>query len=85
MSGIARNIAVTKSICLLFAVLLGFGLTAAKAAEEEADFYAYYTKLISGEDFEKYYQTGEYSDFVVNFNNKQRFVLQRNLSYMTYW
>ena len=31
------------------------------------DFEAYYTKINSGEDFEKFSRTGEYADIIVDF------------------
>jgi len=85
MSGIQRNIGASKSVCLLFAVLLGCCLMVAKAADDGADFYAYYTKLDTGQDFEKYSRTGDYTDIVVHFNDEERFVFQRGSSYLPYW
>jgi ketosteroid isomerase-like protein len=51
----------------------------------EADnFYAYYTKIDSGEKFEKYSHAGKYADIVVNLS-QGKLVFHRSSSYLPYW
>ena len=45
---------------------------------------AYYTKIDSGEDFERHSRTGEYADIVVSLTDG-RFVFWRGASYLPYW
>jgi hypothetical protein len=49
-----------------------------------AEFRAYYTKINSGEAFEKYSRTGEYADIVVEVRGG-KFVFWRGSSYLPYW
>ena len=49
-----------------------------------ADFYAYYTKIDSGQDWEKYSRTGKYADIVVQLPQGQ-FIFHRSSSYLPYW
>ena len=49
-----------------------------------ADFHAYYTKINSGESFEKYSRTGDYADIVVEVLDG-KFVFWRGSSYLPYW
>ncbi len=49
-----------------------------------ADFGAYYTKVDSGQEFERYSRTGPYADIVVNLNDG-KFVFWRGSSYLPYW
>lgn len=48
------------------------------------DFRAYYTKVDSGEEFEKYSRTGDYADIVVEVNGG-KFVFGLGSSYLPYW
>jgi hypothetical protein len=49
-----------------------------------ADFFAYYTKVNNGEDWENHSRTAEHADVVVQLNDG-RFVFQRATSYLPYW
>ncbi len=50
------------------------------------DFYAYYTRVDSGEPFEQYSRTGEYADIVVAFEGMAgKLVFWRGTSYLPYW
>jgi hypothetical protein len=49
-----------------------------------ADFAAYYSKIDSGEPFEKYSRTGPYADIVVEVG-AGKFVFWRGSSYLPYW
>jgi hypothetical protein len=49
-------------------------------------FKAYYTKVISGEEFEKYSRTGPYADIIVELGEGNgRLVFWRGSSYLPYW
>jgi hypothetical protein len=65
-------------LCLLCDILSGLTV---------AEFGAYYTKVNSGEDFEKYSRTGPYADIVVCGigKNRGRLVFWRGSSYLPYW
>jgi len=62
----------------------GLARTSQPAATE---FGAYYTKVDSGEEFERYSRTGEHADIVVRGvgNGIGRFVFHRSSSYIPYW
>jgi len=47
-------------------------------------FFAYYTKIDSGEKWERYSRTGKYTDVVVQLPQGQ-FVFHRSSSYLPYW
>ena len=51
-----------------------------------SDFYAYYTKVDSGREFEKHSRTSEYADIVVNIGRAGgKLVFWRGSSYLPYW
>ena len=50
----------TKISLLLFVVLVSCNI------KPDADFGAFYTQINSGEAFEKYSRTGDYSDIIVD-------------------
>jgi hypothetical protein len=54
------------------------------ADETTSQFYAYYTKINTGEAFEKYSRTGPYADIVVQLKTGQ-FIFHRSSSYLPYW
>ena len=49
------------------------------------DFYAYYTKIDSGEDFEQYSLTGDHADVVVRIGGVGKLVFWRASSYLPFW
>ena len=55
-----------------------------KSKSSTDNFYAYYTKVDSSEDFEKYSRTGEYADIVVKLP-QGKLVFHRSSSYLPYW
>ncbi len=55
-----------------------------KSASSTEEFYAYYTKVDSGEDFEKFSPTGKFADVVVNLA-PGKLVFHRSASYLPYW
>lgn len=74
----------TRSICLVSLALLA--ISCATRMTPSPDFGAYYAKINSGEEFEKYSRTGDYADIVVYLGeNNGRFVFWRGLSYLPYW
>jgi len=49
-------------------------------------FYAYYTKVDSGKEFERYSRTGKYADIVVSLSKPAgKLVFWRGSSYLPYW
>jgi hypothetical protein len=57
------------------------------AAEQAGDdFYAYYGKVDSGQDFEKFSRTGDFADVVVHVGSAQgNLVFWRGSSFLPYW
>ena len=57
-----------------------------EAGVDGGEFGAYYTKIDSGEEFEKISRTGPYADIVVKLGDKgERVVFWRGSSYLPYW
>jgi hypothetical protein len=55
-------------------------------ADPYFQFGAYYTKIISGQEWEKYDRTGDYADIIVELGKeKGKFVFWRGASYLPYW
>ena len=56
------------------------------AQDESIEISVYYTKLTTGQDWEKYDRTGQFSDIVVDFGDGNgKFVFWRGSSYLPYW
>jgi len=73
---------------LMAMVMLGSICTIASIAQESstADFGAYYTRILSGADWELYDRNGDYSDIIVDLGSGQgKFVFWRGASYLPYW
>jgi len=52
----------------------------------EGDFGAYYTRLITGADWEMFDRTGDLSDIVIDLGSgKGKFIFWRGASYLPYW
>ena len=50
------------------------------------DFGAYYTRIITGTDWEMFDRTGDFSDIIIDFGpGKGKFVFWRGASYLPYW
>ena len=50
------------------------------------DFGAYYTHIVTTDEFEKYSRTGDYADIVVDLGKENgKFVFWRRSSYLPYW
>lgn len=56
-----------KAIILVLAIALLHTIS----AKSQTDFYAYHTKINSGEAWEEYSKTGGYADLVVQINDDQ--------------
>ena len=68
------------------AVLTALLVAHAPAQSLAADFHAYYTRVDSGEPFEKFSRTGDYPDIIVKLGAlKGRLVFWRGASYLPYW
>jgi hypothetical protein len=61
-----------------------FPISSGRAAQS-ADFCAYYTKIDSGQDWEKSSRTGRYADVVVNCGTFGEMVFWCGSSYLPYW
>jgi hypothetical protein len=71
---------------LLWCLLLGSFAAQLNCGGATQDFYAYYSRVVSGEEFEKYSRTGDYADIVVNLGAPAgRLVFWRGSSYLPYW
>ncbi|MHC4131909.1 MAG: LamG domain-containing protein [Planctomycetota bacterium] len=61
-------------------------ISPALALESSDDFYSYYTKIESGQEFEGYSRTSEFADIVVNIGRAEgKLVFWRGSSYLPYW
>ena len=70
------------SILMLFSILFDYHIRATGADQE--NFFAYYTKIDSGEPWEKYSKTAKHADLVVQLKSG-RVVFHRSSSYLPYW
>jgi hypothetical protein len=68
-----------KVLCFLYTIVIISGTCL--GGEE---FFAYYTKIDSGEKFEKYCHSGQFADVVVNLD-QGKLVFHRSSSYLPYW
>ncbi len=75
-----RTTLILSMMILMICCAIVFG----KSKSSTDNFYAYYTKVDSGEDFEKYSRTGEYADIVVKLP-QGKLVFHRSSSYLPYW
>jgi len=76
-----------KGIQVLWQTCLISGLVAGSviSAPSSKGFCAYYSKIHSGLEFEKYSRTGPYADIVVQLRPGERLVFWRGSSYLPYW
>jgi len=65
--------------CILFLIVIKTGVSLGSD-----DFFAYYTKIDSGERFEEFSKTGVYADIVVQLPAGQ-FIFHRSSSYLPLW
>jgi hypothetical protein len=69
-----------KMIFVLIMVLILIPVS----GQEKSNFYAFYTKIKSGEDWEKHSKTAEHADLVVQLNTGQ-IIFHRASSYLPFW
>jgi len=81
-----------NKLIIICPILFCFMITFTFAAKQEApanirlgEFGAFYTKINSGEEFEKYSRTGKYTDIIVDLGDGTgKFVFWRGSSYLPY-
>lgn len=57
-----------------------------RALKPSEDFGAYYTHIVTNDEFEKYSRTGDYADIIVDLGKENgKFVFWRGSSYLPYW
>jgi hypothetical protein len=69
---------------LLFSVCFVLVVVSAMGQAIDESFYAYYTSINLGEDFEKHSRTGGYADIVIVLNQELKVVFWRGSSYLPY-
>jgi hypothetical protein len=76
-------------ILIIFFATCYTGCKSDKTLEKDdsiRDFGAYYTRIVTGEAWEKYDRTGDFADIIVDLGSgKGRFVFWRGASYLPYW
>jgi len=76
-------------ISIIFLATFYMGCESDKIMEKDSsirDFGAYYTRIDTGEEWEKYDRTGDFADIVVDLGAENgRFVFWRGSSYLPYW
>jgi hypothetical protein len=79
----------TSAIRLLMIAMLSMiscNYAIAQERLDDRDFGAYYTRVITGADWELFDRTGDYSDIVIDLGSaKGKFVFWRGASYLPYW
>ena len=68
-----------KSVAFFFFLLYSFTF-----ADSISNFYAYYTKIETGQPWETYSRTGPYADLVVQLKHG-KLIFHRSSSYLPYW
>lgn len=79
-----------KNLVVVLLILTGSTLIMSckgrKAFKPSDEFGAYYTHIITDDEFEKFSRTGDYADIIVDFGKDNgRFVFWRGSSYLPYW
>ncbi len=73
-------------ILSIFIILAMTSMSYGEALTASKEFGGYYTKVNSGEEFEKYSRTGDYADIIVDLGSENgKFVFWRGSSYLPYW
>ena len=68
-----------------FAALL-MSCNRGKALTPSNNFGAYYTHIVTSDEFEKYSRTGDYADIIVDLGKENgKFIFWRGSSYLPYW
>ncbi len=83
-----RKLFFVRFFCLAITSVLMVSCTTPQEVSRElklGTFGAFYTKIQSGEDFEKYSRTGDYADIVVDLGTENsKLVFWRGSSYLPY-
>jgi hypothetical protein len=80
------NLKRTSRNVILGLAAIAFMLMRCGIEQAGDDFYAYYGKVDSGQDFEKFSRTGDFSDVVVHVGSAQgKLVFWRGSSFLPYW
>jgi hypothetical protein len=77
-----------SSIMQILSISIVIFLFSCSGSEMELndDFGAYYSKVITGEDWETYDRTGDYADIIVDYGKQNgKFIFWRGSSYLPYW
>ena len=77
-----------SSIKQILSISIAIFLFSCSGSEMELtdDFGAYYSKVITGEDWETYDRTGDYADIIVDYGKQNgKFIFWRGSSYLPYW
>ena len=62
------------------------GCTGSETLVPSGDFGAYYTHIVTNDEFEKTSRTGDYADIIVDFGKENgKFIFWRGSSYLPYW
>lgn len=73
-------------ILIWFLIPLLMSFTGNKSVHISQDFGAYYTHIVTSEEFEKTSRTGDYADIVVDLGKENgKFIFWRGSSYLPYW
>lgn len=73
-------------VCITMLTFFIGNCAIAQDSMQEGDFGAYYTRLITGADWEMFDRTGDFSDIVIDLGSgKGKFVFWRGASYLPYW
>ena len=78
-----------KNLLILIIILIFSGCKAPKekivvGGYELGEFGAFYTKINSGEEFEKFSRTGDFADIIVDLEKGNKFVFWRGSSFLPY-
>ncbi|MCK4990811.1 MAG: hypothetical protein KAS29_10010, partial [Bacteroidales bacterium] len=73
-------------VTILMLTIFFSSCTIAQDSLQEGDFGAYYTRIITGADWEMFDRTGDFPDIVIDLGSaKGKFVFWRGTSYLPYW
>ena len=73
-------------LLLITVFSIAIGSCTNRDSAQEGDFGAYYTRLVTGADWELFDRTGDFADIVVDLGpGKGKFIFWRGASYLPYW
>jgi hypothetical protein len=83
-----KNRRINSSIASVLIIILAliFSHCTNQDRLQEGDFGAYYTRLVTGAEWEMFDRTGDFADIVVDLGSGQgKFIFWRGASYLPYW